>query len=265
MARQQQLGKTFYVGINGSQGSGKTTLADYLVCRLQQLGLSACAISIDDFYLTKSERQHLADTVHPLFKNRGVPGTHDMLLAKATLAKLAKTGQTPLPIFNKAIDDRAPESDWQIIDSPVDVVILEGWCVAIPAQIDEALITPINDLEHQHDPRGDWRRYSNDCLRDEYADLWTMLALTVMLKAPSFDTVFAWRLEQEDKLRAKTTSTESNALMSPTQIREFIAHYERLTQHALDHLPENTDWLFVLDNKRRIVNVHSDKTPKFQR
>ncbi|PID64738.1 MAG: kinase, partial [Gammaproteobacteria bacterium] len=78
---RQQQSTTLYIGINGSQGSGKTTLADYLVMRLRQAGQHVCALSIDDFYLTKKQRQTLAQTVHPLLATRGVPGTHDVDLA----------------------------------------------------------------------------------------------------------------------------------------------------------------------------------------
>ena len=36
----------------------------------------------DDFYLTQAQRQDLAQQIHPLLKSRGVPGTHDVPLAK---------------------------------------------------------------------------------------------------------------------------------------------------------------------------------------
>jgi D-glycerate 3-kinase len=49
------------IGINGCQGSGKSTLADYLCTAVsEQLNLKAVALSLDDFYLTQSERNALA-------------------------------------------------------------------------------------------------------------------------------------------------------------------------------------------------------------
>src|SRR5690606_26489272 len=67
------------VGVSGCQGSGKTTLASLLVLLLREmLGLRCINLSIDDFYLTRAERQQLAATVHPLLATRGVPGTHDV-------------------------------------------------------------------------------------------------------------------------------------------------------------------------------------------
>ena len=48
--------------LNGCQGSGKTTLSDYLCTALREdYGLGAVALSLDDFYLTRAERKILAD------------------------------------------------------------------------------------------------------------------------------------------------------------------------------------------------------------
>jgi len=100
------------VGVSGCQGSGKSTLASLLVILLKELmGLNAINLSIDDFYLTHADRQMLARTVHPLLATRGVPGTHDVELALATIAKLRGEGRVAIPRFNKAIDDRAPQEE----------------------------------------------------------------------------------------------------------------------------------------------------------
>ena len=70
-----------FFGIQGSQGSGKSTCASFLKLILEsEYGLKVVVSSIDDFYLTREERQHLANDVHPLFLTRGVPGTHDIQL-----------------------------------------------------------------------------------------------------------------------------------------------------------------------------------------
>ena len=61
-----------FVGINGCQGSGKTTLADFLVTWFSNnTSLNTVALSIDDFYLGKESRKQLAQDVHPLFVTRG--------------------------------------------------------------------------------------------------------------------------------------------------------------------------------------------------
>ncbi len=79
--QQQQQSKSLVVGINGAQGSGKSTLSELIKIILsEEYGLSVVVISIDDLYKTRSERQQMANDVHPLFATRGVPGTHDVEL-----------------------------------------------------------------------------------------------------------------------------------------------------------------------------------------
>ena len=70
------------LGINGAQGAGKSTLADFLREYLAVAhDRSTVVLSIDDLYLTRAQRQALARDVHPLLSTRGVPGTHDVLSA----------------------------------------------------------------------------------------------------------------------------------------------------------------------------------------
>ncbi len=46
--------------------------------------------------------------MHPLLTTRGVPGTHDVELAQATIDSLAGDEPALLPAFDKATDDRRP-------------------------------------------------------------------------------------------------------------------------------------------------------------
>ena len=86
-ARQQN--SPLVVGINGAQGSGKSTLTKILSMLLSQgFDKNVVSISIDDLYLTRAERQQLAEDIHPLFLTRGVPGTHDVELGKSILMQL---------------------------------------------------------------------------------------------------------------------------------------------------------------------------------
>ena len=80
LAKQHQQKKdTLLINVNGSQGSGKSTLTAFLSLILtHHFGLNTVDISIDDFYLTKIQREQLAKDVHPLLATRGVPGTHDI-------------------------------------------------------------------------------------------------------------------------------------------------------------------------------------------
>ena len=153
------------VGINGCQGSGKSTLADYLCTMIsQRLDTPVVALSLDDFYLTKAERDQLASEVHPLLATRGVPGTHDIQLAIDCVDSLQAGNKTVIPRFNKQTDDRIPSSDLPIIRESVGLIILEGWCLGAQAQTQQQLREPINSLERARDSQGIWRSYVNQSL-----------------------------------------------------------------------------------------------------
>lgn len=249
--------KTFYVGINGCQGSGKSTLSDFLAEYLRQnYNVRVIVLSLDDFYLSQAQRSTLALNIHPLFKTRGVPGTHNVELLKNVLEKLSDDGhQIAIPRFNKASDNPFSKDKWPLIDTPVDIVIFEGWCWGVPAQSEAALQTPCNDLERLQDPQGIWRNYVNHQLEKFYQPLYSLMNFWVMLKAPSFDSVYNWRLEQEQKLTAITPREQQSALMSASQIKDFIQYYQRLTEHSLAELPERCNWVYELDENRRILSL----------
>ena len=253
-------GRPLLVGLNGSQGSGKSTLAALLVQLLADVhGLRAIDLSIDDFYLSRRSRQALASQVHPLLATRGVPGTHDVSLLLETLQQLTQgTATVAVPCFDKASDDRCPESEWLAVSAPVDVVIIEGWCLGVPAQRGEALHRPVNDLEAAEDPDGRWRRYINRQIHGQYQALYDLVDIWIMLQAPSFECVYKWRSEQENKLADDVLEQGKDVyrdtqVMTDQQLSRFIQHYQRLTEHALAELPGQVHYLFRLDDDRRII------------
>lgn len=242
--------KPYIVGINGSQGSGKSTLADFSAQYLtQQFGLSVVTLSIDDFYLSRAERQILAHTVHPLFATRGVPGTHDLNLALDVFQKLTTGQPVSIPRFDKANDDLLPQSQWLIQEPPVDIIIFEGWCVGLEPQTTDALIHPVNTLEATEDAKMIWRNSVNSALC-KYTDWFAYINELWWLKAPGFDCVLNWRAEQERKLAKMTTG---NAIMDPHTLLRFIQHYQRLTEHGLHTLQTHSEVCWVLDQNRQII------------
>jgi len=251
-----------FIGVQGCQGSGKSTCADFLkVIFEKQYKLTTAVLSIDDFYLTKNERAQLGVNVHPFFATRGVPGTHDIALANHTLDalfKLTRETSCAIPRFNKAVDDRLPEHEWDRISGPISIVILEGWCVGLTAQSSAALETPVNSLEREGDQTGSWRQYANAQLAAPYAELFARLDALLVLKAPSFSCVYNWRLLQEQKLIAALSEqkqTDTNQTMSAEQIRQFIAHYQRLTEHGFKTLPTHANWLLELSENHEITDM----------
>lgn len=255
--QRQKLGKTLVVGITGTQASGKSTLADLLVFLCgQEYALNAIAISMDDFYLTRQERQALAASVHPLLVTRGVPGTHDIALALEIIDSLAdENKQTLVPRFDKSTDDRYPRTEWDCVSGRVDLILLEGWCLGAEPQSDEALDKPVNSFEETQDSNGLWRRYANQQLRDVYPPLFERVDTWIMLKAPSFECVFNWRLEQEEKLieTLSNTNLEASNTMTADELRHFIQHYQRITEHLFKTAPLKADILFELDKDRKII------------
>ena len=108
------------LGLNGAQGTGKSTLARLLRALLGRLYRMRVAIlSLDDLYLTAAERVRRAEVIHPLLATRGVPGTHDVDLGLRTIRALREGKPLALPRFDKARDDRAPVFEWPRWEGPV--------------------------------------------------------------------------------------------------------------------------------------------------
>ena len=249
------------IGINGSQGSGKSTLANWLAAELtQRHSLDIAVMSIDNFYLSSSQRQTLANQIHPLLRTRGVPGTHDTVSIKQVLRGFS-SHQMPItvPRFDKATDNPSPEETWPVFDTPVDIVLFEGWCWGVRHQNAELLRNPVNALEAEFDTDATWRDYVNEQLTTAYEPLYPFMDRWVMLKAPCFDAVFNWRMEQEQAL-ARITANDALPLLEPAHLKRFIEHYQRLTEHSLRTLPQYCDDVFELDSQRNILShVRADK------
>jgi D-glycerate 3-kinase len=261
------FGRSVVVGINGAPGSGKTTLARSLRNRLQQESeLSSVCVSIDDLYLSKRARQELARKQHPLLLTRGVPGTHDVDLGIDVLRALTKPAAASvvtLPGFDKAHDDRIEVSRLRTVETPVDVVLFEGWCVGARPQQDEDLTDPINELEAEQDPDGTWRTYVNTKLKDEYARLFECIDALVMLRVPSFGKVLEWRTLQEQELRECVRTQAADEVpaagMRSEELRRFVMYFERLTRHMLEDVPNYADTVIDIDESHRMVAaINSD-------
>ena len=259
LVRRRSPGETFLLGINGAQGTGKSTLASFLDSALESgLDWRTAILSIDDFYLSRETRDHLASSVHPLLRTRGVPGTHDVAKLQSCIEQLRnlRDGDTlALPRFDKAHDDRAGEETWPSITGPVDLIILEGWCVGSRPQSGKPLQQALNSLEENEDEAGEWRLYVNEQLAGAYQDLFSQIDALVFLQAPDFDAVYRWRLEQELKLAA-TTDNDGIGIMDSDELARFIQHYERLTLENLARLPERADVVMELNDEHDCVRSY---------
>ncbi len=239
------------LGISGLQGSGKSTLAAQVVAEAAAAGLSAACLSLDDVYLDRAARQRLAAGVHPLLATRGPPGTHDLALALATIDALRAGRTVPLPRFDKLADDRLPAERWPRPQRPLDLLVLEGWCLGVPAEDNAALVEPVNALEAREDPDGTWRRYCNTALARDYPALWARLDRLWFLQPPDFQAVYAWRWQQEQALQAAS----GRRGMDRPALERFVQHYERVSRQALRTLPGLADAVLRLDHARRVKDA----------
>lgn len=238
------------LGISGVQGSGKSTLAAQLVAAAQARGLTAALLSLDDVYLTRGQRQALAQQVHPLLATRGPPGTHDLALALHTLDALRAGRRAALPRFDKLGDERRPVRDWPTVAARLDLLVFEGWCLGTPAEPDAALAAPLNALERDEDADGRWRRWCNAALRRDYPPLWQRIDQLWLLQPPGFEIVPQWRWQQEQALQADDPQRPG---MDRTRLERFVQHFERVSRQALRTLPAIADRVIALDAQRRLL------------
>ena len=247
--------KVRIIGLSGGQGAGKSTITQIIKIILEtKYNLRVVYFSIDDFYKKKSERIKMSKKIHPLFKTRGVPGTHDVGLIKKIFTNLIKKKFKPLaiPIFDKSKDDRLPKKKWQKIKKQPEIIIFEGWCVGAKPQRKKYLKKPINILEKKQDANLIWRSRVNYELQNEYTSIFNKINRLIFLRVPSFECVYKWRLLQEKKLQL---TSKGKKIMSPTQVKNFIMYYERTTKQMLVGLTKKAYAVLYLDKKHRFNKI----------
>jgi D-glycerate 3-kinase len=132
-----------FIGIQGPQGIGKTTLTARLASTLSKepYSLHVAKLSTDDLFLSHEALKDLGrqNSRNALLQGRGLPGTHDIRLGVEVLKGLREinskgesdTKSVLIPSYDKSLHDgqgdRLPKSEWTKVKGGVDVVILEGW------------------------------------------------------------------------------------------------------------------------------------------
>lgn len=219
--------KNLFFLLSGSQGSGKTTFSSFLKKKLTQKKLKVLVLSIDNFYLSKQKRLQLSKKISPLFKTRGVPGTHDLKLLIKILKyfKSNKKITYRFPYFSKSHDDIL-KSKYMKLLFPYDVFILEGWCVGVKDVSPKYLLKPVNSMEAKLDKDLIWRKYVNQKCKEYYKKIFSKADHSLFLKIPNFHHVFRWRKQQEQQI-------PKSLRMNDKQLKTFISFYERITKNLL--------------------------------
>ena len=219
--------KNLFCLVSGPQGSGKTTFTSIIKKELVKKKLRVLVLSIDDFYLSKKEREKLSNTISPLFTTRGVPGTHNLSYLKKVLSIFLsnKKNTYRLPKFSKAEDDLL-KAQFHNLQFPYDVFILEGWCINYQGESQSTLQKPVNSMEKNHDQSLKWRKFVNKKSKEYFKNIYKKSHCSIFLKIPSFKYVFQYRKKQE-------LGIPRNKQMNNQQLKHFISFYERITKNLL--------------------------------
>ncbi len=249
---RHQTGETRIVGIQGGQGTGKSTLAAYLADRLRREGFAVVSFSIDDFYTSSTERQRLAAQRpdNPFYQlPRGMPGTHRVDALHTTLARLKHGEDLDLPLFDKATNKGRGDTSEQVV--PVrgrqDFALFEGWCVGMPTCGADELI----DICHREGLTDDTALLDPTHLAAVIADLrpyerlWRLIDLSVMLRPDRLSLHEQWRQKQERELIARRGTG-----MTREQVRTFVSHFLPFT--CLCYAGMKPDLRIRIDDKHRL-------------
>ena len=259
--------KPYFICISGGQGSGKTTLSEFIQVVLTKVrNRTTVGFSIDDLYKTQKERERLSKTVHPLCRIRGVPGTHDIQMGLDAIHSLSNANDstlTPIPSFSKPLDKHNPRRKWKRYKGRPEYIFFDAWCGGAKPIEEKNWKGPINALEKKEDPKGVWSKWSNKELAGDYQDLFALFDLLILIKVPSIEFVYESRWLQEQTLYKTIKDKElRKRIMTKKEVYKFVMHYERLTHYILEEMPNLSDIVLARDEK---FNFHFVKTPKIMR
>ena len=244
----------YLIGLTGGQGSGKTTLSIFLQkILIDVFKKRAVGFSIDDIYKTKEDREKIAKKIHPLCSVRGVPGTHDIGLGNETIDSLfeAKSNTyTYIPSFSKILDMHHPKKDWRKYKGRPNFIFFDAWCGGAKPIPNFKWRPPLNKLEKEKDPEQVWAKWSNNELAGDYQKLFNRFDKLIFIQVKKMKNVYENRWLQEKNMSKgiKDKKLLKN-IMNKNQIKKFVMHYERLTRHILDEMPNQADIVITREGK----------------
>ncbi|CUA68611.1 putative ATP-dependent kinase TDA10 [Rhizoctonia solani] len=282
-SQTNQLKRPLFVGFQGPQGSGKTTLTNQIktVLGSHPEPIHAIVFSIDDLYLPYDGLVEVgrAYSDNALLQGRGLPGTHDPILGADILERLSRINVgdntlVSLPTFDKSayrgFGDRSNET--VEVRPPVDVVILEGWCFGFqplpPAELEKRYDEPEAEGGVGKVPALSryFRSHSLKSLEvingnlQNYADLWyRYFTHFIQIVPENLYDVFDWRLQQEHAMKLKNGGHG----MTDEEVHNFVARYMpgyELFQDTIES--QGNPWIghglkVVLDKQRAVMRTES--------
>jgi D-glycerate 3-kinase len=238
------------IGLSGAPGTGKSSLAHLICTLLNEFGTDSLVISLDDYYLSKQQRSKAAAT-HPLFAQRGVPGTHDWSRLVEDLDKI-RSGEVKdlrLPRFDKMKDDRVPFEKFIRLTQPPRVVFLEGWLIGAPPQTSADLCQPVNQTEALQDSDGRWRKQVNETLARYHHDLDTRLDARWVMAVPGCAQVIDWRWQQEQE---SIRTGHQGYLNNRKAVSDFLDQFQRIAQHMCSTCRQWADIIINIDQQHQL-------------
>ncbi|CAI5741770.1 unnamed protein product [Hyaloperonospora brassicae] len=216
-AQKRRLGEAtrcVCIGLSCPQGGGKTTMSMYMQEALALAGMKCAVMSLDDVYWKHEDQVALANAnpANPLLQYRGNPGTMDVPLLMDTIWKCQTSqSEVALPRYDKSKHngrgDRAPLSEWDRKRCPLDVLLIEGWCMGF-----QAIKTSSPKLsEHL--------KVVNDELH-AFGKVYEELDGLIVIKIDDLDWVYEWREQPERLLR------EANRpALTSDEVRDFVHRF----------------------------------------
>ncbi len=223
--------KPFVVGMQGGQGTGKTTILKHLHKELQQRGYNVASFSIDDFYETITKRKQLSrkHKNNPFYQiSRGMPGTHKVKDLFSTLQKAKAGKHFSIPVFDKSLHNaQGGVAKTKRITKKLDFLLFEGWCVGIPTVTSSILqrICKKHDIDLKKlDPQLNYHKAVLKYI-PQYQKLWEKIDYVISIKP---DCVYSaiyncpnihkeWRF-----LQAKRLCKAKGKCMTKEEVNYFV-------------------------------------------
>jgi|APSaa5957512622_1039677.scaffolds.fasta_scaffold91913_1 D-glycerate 3-kinase len=251
-------GKTTIIALQGGQGTGKTTIANFIKRDLKHLKYKIQSFSIDDFYTSAKERKVLQKKYakNPFYQiSRGMPGTHRVKELHKVLnnAKLGKNFS--IPHFEKSKQKGFGDVLKKVtnVKGRQDFIILEGWCVGIPNVTTKKLqeICTKNRIDLMGIDKE--LKFNKTVIKHikSYLPLWKLIDTTIMIVPDSSSCHKLWRLLQEKRLKEK-----KHEGMTTSQVSHFVDVFLPFTYVCYDKI--KSDIIIKVDklhNYYRVKNV----------